>query len=145
MERLDGALAALSAAIGDRHLATASDLLAAGFRAEPAFHAQIAERAGLTIGAVVYSPVFSTSRGGAGIYVSDLFVSPQARGSGLGRRLLAAALADGEARWQARFIRLAVHHDNVAAAAFYARLGFSDASGERCLVLDGASVANLKG
>lgn len=142
---LDKGLRQLSAGMGDGHLAAPADLLAAGFGAHPAFHAILAERAGAVIGVVLLSPVFSTVRGAAGVYVSDLWVDARARGAGLGARLLAAARDRAAALWGARFLRLAVYDDNPRARAFYRRLGFVPRPGETILTLDGAALAALKG
>ncbi len=145
VDALDRALRQLSHDMGDTHLASADDLRAAGFGVNPSFRAVIAEAADETAGIAVYSPLFSTKRGSAGIYVSDLWVSGTARGGGLGRRLLAAALSDGEAVWGARFIKLSVYHDNPRAFAFYDRLGFVESSDERAMVLEGAALKALEG
>jgi GNAT superfamily N-acetyltransferase len=88
--------------------ATADDLRAALFpeRGEPAAYAHVAEIAsgdgakaaadrgdgdGLTVvGMALWFTTFSTWTGRPGIWLEDLFVEPEHRGSGLGRGLLAA-------------------------------------------------------
>ena len=75
-------------------------------------------------GAVLFSPVVSTSLGHACLYVSDLWVAQDARGRSLGRRLLAAAAAEGARRWQARALFLNVYSDSAQALDFYRHLGF---------------------
>ncbi len=142
---LDKGLRQLSAGMGDGHRAAPADLRAAGFGAHPAFQAILAERSGAVVGIVLFSAVFSTVRGGAGVYVSDLWVAADARGAGLGARLLVAARDRAAALWRARFLRLAVYDDNPRAHAFYARLGFIPQPGETILTLDGAGLAALKG
>jgi ribosomal protein S18 acetylase RimI-like enzyme len=112
-ERLNAALVALSEVLGDTHVADAGALLRHGFNDVPAFSALIAEtQAGELRGALLSSPVFSTTYGGAGVYVSDLWVSDDARGQGLGRRLLAAAIEMAPESWDVRFLKLAVYDDN---------------------------------
>jgi len=143
-ERLDTALRNLSEAIGDDHGATAAMLAKAGFGANPAFRAQLAEAGTEVVGAALYSPVFSTVRAGAGVYVSDLWVSESMRGKGLGRRLLQAVAGDAEAVWDARFLKLVVYDDNPQARAFYDRLGFAASQGETILTLDETALATLK-
>lgn len=143
VERLDAALRRLSETIGDAHAATADTLRAAGFGSNPVFRAQIAEADGEIVGVALYSPVFSTIRGGAGIYVSDLWVGETARGSGLGARLLRAVARDAGAVWQARFLKLAVYDDNPRARTFYDRLGFVAAIGETVLTLGADQFAAL--
>ena len=142
---LDFALRSLSADLGDTHKATVADLAAAAFAEHPSFRALLAENGNETVGATVFSPLFSTRMGSPGVYVSDLWVGPAARGSGLGRRLLAAAMAEGNALWGARFIKLAVHHDNEDAQAFYERLDFIEIAGEHSLILSGAALTALEG
>ncbi|SDU14495.1 GNAT family N-acetyltransferase [Stappia sp. ES.058] len=135
-ERLNAALSELSQTIGDAHEADAGALLRHGFNDVPAFSALIAETdAGDLRGALLCSPVFSTTYGGAGVYVSDLWVSDDARGQGLGRRLLAAATEMAPESWDVRFLKLAVYDDNPRAAAFYDRLGFRDDPRETVLRL----------
>jgi ribosomal protein S18 acetylase RimI-like enzyme len=126
-EKLNAALMRLSEDIGDDHGASAKDLIRHGFGPSPAFHALLAERdpGGEVLGVIVYSPVFSTVRASAGLYVSDLWVSGETRGSGLGKRLLSAALAAAPQDWTVGFLKLAVYNDNPSARAFYDRLGFS--------------------
>lgn len=133
--RLNAALRALSADLGDTHRATDADIAAAGFGSEPAFRAILALRAEQVVGVAVFSPLYSTTRGCAGAYVSDLWVARAARGDGLGPRLLAAVRDAG-----AGFIRLAVYGDNPRAVAFYERMGFAARRGEVGMILDGAAL-----
>ena len=142
---LDKALRALSASMGDTHRADRDRLAAAGFGTDPCFHALLAWSGGDVVGAAVYSPLFSTTRGMAGAYVSDLWVAEALRGAGLGARLLAAVRDAAAARWGAGFLRLGVYADNPRARAFYDRLGFVHAPSETYLTLSGAPLAALKG
>lgn len=142
---LDTALRRLSDAIGDPHGATSDQLRDAGFGLHPAFRAQLAEAAGAIVGVALYSPVFSTVRAGAGVYVSDLWVADPARGAGLGQRLLAAVARDAAAIWGAEFLKLVVYDDNDRARAFYDRLGFTASRGETTLALDATGFAALAG
>ncbi|MCB1462693.1 MAG: GNAT family N-acetyltransferase [Nitratireductor sp.] len=143
-ERLNDALRRLSEDIGDSHAGTPALLARAGFGDHPAFRALLAENASTIVGAALYSPVFSTVRAGAGAYVSDLWTAPEARGKGLGRRLLAAVAEDAEGVWGATFLKLAVYDDNAMARAFYDRLGFAAARGETTLTIDHNGLAALK-
>ncbi|GAB4518994.1 MAG: GNAT family N-acetyltransferase [Roseibium sp.] len=142
--RLHEALKRLSADLGDHHVASAEDLLRHGFSEPPAFFALLATRSGETVGALLASPVFSTTRGGAGLYVSDLWVAEEARGAGLGTRLLAAALDLAPATWTVTFLKLAVYHDNSDARRFYERLGFVARTDETVLDLQGPALDNLR-
>lgn len=143
---IDKMLRALSEELGDRHVATIDQLHQAGFGSTPAFHALLAltsedDRAA---GIALYSPLFSTTVGGAGVYLTDLWVAPPQRGTGLGSRLIAATAIDAAERWQARFVKLAVYADNPSAIAFYDRLGFtSPATQDRYLTLKGEALQSL--
>ena len=91
-------------------------------------------------GMVIYYPDFSTHRGEPGLYVQDLYVTPQARGSGLARALVAATLH--YQTWGARYICLGVSRDNSAANRFYHKTGFTP-RGYEMLILDGAALHAL--
>jgi len=143
-DRLNAALKRLSADIGDDHGASAADLVRHGFGPSTAFRALLAEQAGEVVGVIVCSPVFSTVRASAGLYVSDLWVSGEVRGSGLGKRLLSAALRAMPEDWTVGFLKLAVYDDNPAARAFYDRLGFCHDPRETYLSLSGPSLDALK-
>jgi len=124
MVRLDRALRALSGDLGDDHASTAAALAAAIEGPHPAAWALLAQKGDATLGAALFSPVFSTVEGAAGVYVSDLWVSQSARGRGLGRRLLAETVARAARLWRAEWISLAVYADSAASRRFYERLGF---------------------
>ncbi|WP_319774409.1 N-acetyltransferase [Breoghania sp.] len=144
--KLHGALTRLSEDIDDDHAASAADLLRHGFCETPAFFALLAEdrTGGDVVGALMASPLFSTTNAGVGLYVTDLWVAPITRGSGLGRRLLAAALQEADKSWTVRFLELAVYRDNAKARAFYDRLGFSQFADEIFLTLKGPALENLR-
>ena len=142
--RLRVALAGLAEAMGDAFAATETDLARALHGPAPTCRAQVTETGpGPPAGAIFYSPIFSTIRGSAGIFVSDLWASGEARGQGLGPRLLAAALRDGGACWGASFLKLQVYESNVHARRFYDRLGFEQALGHAEMVLERDACAAL--
>jgi GNAT superfamily N-acetyltransferase len=98
---------------------------------------------GSIVGAAAYSPFFSTVYGGAGVYVSDLWVD-----AGNARQEARAAIAgSGPGRrrrmWDARLMRLNVYHDNPKALAFYERIGFVAVSDAQYLTLSGAAFETL--
>jgi ribosomal protein S18 acetylase RimI-like enzyme len=143
VELLDAALRALSGDLGDTHRATAACLARAGFGETPAFRAQIALSGDAAVGVALYSPLYSTTRAMPGAYVSDLWVEEEMRGSGLGRKLLAAVRNDAALQWGAGFIRLAVYADNPRAVAFYERIGFRTRTGEIGMLLEGEALERI--
>lgn len=116
-------LQALSDHEGGPQVASEAILLAHGFGPAPIFHALLAEDGARPVGMVLYYPDFSSHRGEPGLYVQDLYVAPETRGTGAGRMLLKAALATQT--WGARYITLGVDPANQKALAFYGRLGFT--------------------
>jgi GNAT superfamily N-acetyltransferase len=92
----------------DAVLATEADLLRDGFGETKRFDCLIAElnESGATIpaGFALYFYNYSTWRGHAGIYLEDLYVSPEHRGKGIGKALLtrvaAIAVAEGCPRFE---------------------------------------------
>lgn len=114
-----------------------------GFDEAPAaFEAFLALRGRDVVGLALYFYEFSTWRGRRGVYIQDLYVAADARGAGLGRRLVGAVAARGAAKG-ASYIKLAVDRANDEAAAFYARLGFSERSEDRIFALDGKAFEAL--
>lgn len=73
------------------------------FGADPAVEALIAERDGAAIGFAIFYKTFSTWTGKRGIWLDDLYVTPEARGSGAGAALLQALAGIAVDRGYARF------------------------------------------
>jgi GNAT superfamily N-acetyltransferase len=69
--------------------ATEADVAGALFGENPRAFADIAEIDGAPVGFALWFYNYSTFVGRHGIYLEDLFVRPQARGSGAGKALLA--------------------------------------------------------
>lgn len=93
-------------------------------------------------GFALYFHNFSTFEGKPGIYLEDLFVDPAARGSGLGKALLARLAQLALERGCAR-LEWAVLDWNEPALGFYRALGakpLSEWTGQR---LDGAALERL--
>jgi GNAT superfamily N-acetyltransferase len=84
----------------DSVVATEADLLHHGFGAEPKFEAILAFLDGEPAGCALFHSRFSTWLGRPGLYLEDLYVAEEARGKGVGKRLMArlAAIA-GERGW----------------------------------------------
>jgi len=135
MDLLSAALEQLSIDLGDHHRTGAEDLASACLGPQPSCHGLVAIDEGKPVGAALISPIFSTTRGTAGVYISDLWVAASMRGKGLGRRLLREVAAFGAGHWQARFLKLTVYADNGPARAFYEYLGFRIAENDQTFLL----------
>ena len=85
------------------------------------FEALIAEEEGEAAGFALFFPVYSTWRGRA-MHLEDLFVRPQARGSGAGRALIEAVYAAADAAGADQVYWLTAG-DNAAARRLYDRIG----------------------
>ena len=141
---LDRALRALSGDLGDSH-AAALDALRAGLSGDtPAAYGLLALEPEM-IGAALYSPVFSTAQGAAGVYVSDLWVDAAIRGQGTGRCLLAEVARRAGEQWGAAWMTLAVYGHSTASRRFYERLGFAPQDRVTQMRLPRAGFDRLKG
>ncbi|HXC92091.1 MAG TPA: GNAT family N-acetyltransferase [Stellaceae bacterium] len=70
-------------------VATEDDLRRNGFGPDRQFEAVLAFLGGEPAGMALFHPRFSTWLGRQGMYLEDLYVSENARGQGVGRRLMA--------------------------------------------------------
>ena len=106
----------------DAVAASEADLLRDGFGAMPRFRAVIAEHNGAAAGFALFFNSYSTWRGHHGIRLEDLYVTPAARGQGIGRALLGylagLAVAEGCPRLEWDVLTW-----NAPAIAFYRALG----------------------
>ena len=102
--------------------ATPELLDAALFGPDPSAECVMAERDGEAVGFALFFRNFSTWTGKAGLYLEDLYVTPEARGTGAGRALLAQLAALTVARGWARF-EWSVLDWNDLALGFYKSLG----------------------
>ena len=68
--------------------ATEADLVRDGFGADPKFRVVIAEWDGKPAGFALFFYNYSTWLGRPGLYLEDVFVRPEFRGKGIGKRLL---------------------------------------------------------
>ncbi len=132
-------LRSLAQDLGDPFRMSGDQLRAALFGPQGVAFAVLAGRQGVAL----VQPQISTSAGGVLVYVSDLWVTRTARGSGLGRALLARCAHEGLDRWGAVGLRLAVHADNDRAIEFYSGLGFALRPQDQVAVLTGASFETL--
>ncbi len=102
--------------------ATEAMLSEALFGPHPAAEAVIAEEAGAPVGFALFFHNFSTWKGRRGLYLEDLYVTPAARGRGVGGALLRHLAAIAVERNCARF-EWAVLDWNADAIAVYRRMG----------------------
>ncbi len=106
----------------DAVVATEAMLAEALFGQHPAVEAVIAEGDGTPVGFALFFHNFSTWAGRRGLYLEDLYVTPAARGRGVGKALLRHLAALAVARGCARF-EWSVLDWNVDAIAFYRAVG----------------------
>lgn len=106
----------------DQVVATEALLHEAMFAGVPAAEAVIAEVDGMAIGMALYFFNFSTWSGLRGLYLEDLYVTPEARGSGAGTALLRHLAGIAIDRGCARF-DWAVLDWNTPALEFYKSMG----------------------
>ncbi len=96
-------------------------LAAHGFGARPRFGATIAELGERTAGYALYWPIYDTDAGGPLMFLSDLWVDPEARGRGVAEDLMAAVAARAFAQGH-RGMAWEVLRRNHRARSFYRRL-----------------------
>ena len=106
----------------DAAVATAEDLRAQLFGAQPAAEVLLAEADGEPAGFALFFHNFSTFLGKRGLYLEDLFVRPQFRGLGVGRHLMASLARIAVQRDCGRF-EWSVLDWNAPAIGFYRTLG----------------------
>ena len=102
--------------------ASEDDLRRALFGDQPAVFAHVAVHDGAVAGFALWFLSFSTWTGRHGIYLEDLYVTPQLRGHGYGKALLAELARICVERGYARF-EWAVLDWNTPAIGFYRALG----------------------
>ncbi len=102
---------------------TEDDVRRDGFGDRLSFEALIAELDGAPVGFALFFPNYSTWEGRPGIYVEDIYVREEQRGSGVGEAIMRAIARLALERNAAR-LDLAVVDWNPA-RGFYDRLGFA--------------------
>ena len=112
------------------------------FGPRPYAEVLIGELDGVPQGFALFFHNFSTFEGKPGIYLEDLFVRPEARGSGLGKALLAELAALALARDCAR-LEWSVLDCNAPAIGFYKKLGARLMDEWTVMRVDGADLARL--
>lgn len=127
--------------------ATPQDFAVALFADNPLVHCLVAEVSGEdgardVVGIAVWYRTFSTWEGRHGIWLEDLFVSPNSRGLGIGKALLEALAAECVARGYSRF-EWWVLDWNEPAHDFYRSLGARPEDEWTVWRLDGDDLARL--
>ena len=123
-------------------VATEQDLATALSGPRPYAEVVFACLDGAPVGFALFFHNFSTFLGKPGIYLEDLFVRPEARGLGVGKRLLAWLARTTIERGCAR-LDWAVLDWNEPSIGFYRSLGAAEQSEWTTYRLDGAALARL--
>ncbi len=112
--------------------------------AGPTAECLIGEINGTPQGLAVFFHNFSTWKGRPGVYLEDLYVSPDSRGAGLGKALLSAVAAVAQARGCPR-LDWAVLDWNAPAIEFYKALGAKPMNEWTIYRVQGAGIERLAG
>ena len=123
---------------------TEDDLRRWLFGADPVASVLVAEAAGRVVGMALWFRTYSTWTGQPGIYLEDLFVEPEQRGSGLGRALLRELARIAVERGYPR-VEWAVLDWNTPAVEFYEALGARPMAEWSTYRLTGRPLAELAG
>jgi ribosomal protein S18 acetylase RimI-like enzyme len=102
----------------------------------------IAEEAGSMLGVCLWTLAFSSWRGAKGIYISDLYVQPEARGRRIGEALLQEVVKQAD-QVGAKYVKMEVDENNLGAQRFYQRLGFVNKPEDRFYVLEPGEFAKM--
>lgn len=121
---------------------TEASVIADGFGPAPCFAAILAFRGGRAVGLAQFHPIYATWRGERAVSVANLYVDPDERHGGLGRRLLQAVARQAIALGVKR-LELQVEVDNPA-RAFYRKIGFDLLTDIRCR-MDADGIERLAG
>ena len=90
----------------------------------------LAERDGRAVGVFLANAIASVEKGGETLWIEELYVTPDARRTGVARALLAHALDEARRRGLRAF-DLEVVPTQAAALALYRALGFEDVPRQR--------------
>ncbi len=140
-EALAGLAEAFHAAHGDpTGFLTAEAILRDGFGTKPEFRAMVAEGPDGLLGYALFYDAYEPSYAARGVYMADLYVRPEARRLGLGRRLI-AAVADHGRRHGRRYVWWVARAENTEAQSFYRTLATVELSTMAYAVTDDAFAA----
>ncbi|MBK1697351.1 GNAT family N-acetyltransferase [Rhodovibrio salinarum] len=139
---LAGLVAGLMADEGKTNAGPTAGQLAQWLSGEtPMIEVLLAERDGAALGYLAFYRAFSLFRPGPVMLVENVYVVPETRGSGIGKRLLVAAAQTALNRGWGR-LELNVADGNPGADAAYRALGLS-APGESVRRVEDAGLATL--
>lgn len=126
------------------HAVVATEDLLRGslFNPHPTAEALIGEVAGRTVAFALFFHNYSTFLGRKGLYLEDLYVQPEYRGCGYGKRMLIRLAQMAVERGCGRF-EWSVLDWNRSAIAFYRKLGAVPMNDWTVFRLDGAALAAL--
>jgi GNAT superfamily N-acetyltransferase len=108
----------------------------------PPFECILAVDGGTAVGFALFFQSYSTWRGRPGLWLEDLFVVPERRGEGIGKRLLKELAALVVARGYARF-EWSVLDWNEPAIGFYRSIGASSMDGWTTFRLTGDALGRF--
>jgi GNAT superfamily N-acetyltransferase len=128
----------------DKVIATEPMLFEALFGPHPAAEAVIAELDGTPVGMALFFHNFSTWTGWRGLYLEDLYVTPEARGAGVGKALLQYLAALALERGCTRF-EWSVLDWNEKAIRFYKAMGAAPMEEWTVYRVTGDALASLAG
>jgi GNAT superfamily N-acetyltransferase len=123
-------------------VATEQSLSESLFGNRPVAEALIGEESGVPVAFAVFFHNYSTFLGRAGLYLEDLFVVPDCRGRGYGKRMLVHLAQIAVERKCGRF-EWAVLDWNTPAIEFYKKLGAEPMNDWTVFRLDGESLKRL--
>jgi ribosomal protein S18 acetylase RimI-like enzyme len=126
----------------DQVKSTAESFRTHGFSESPSFESLLAERDGEPVGLCIYFYTFSSWRGEVGVYVQDLYVSNDVRGTGLGKKMLAETVRRASTKG-ATHLRLCVDHDNDPAQNFYRSMGMKWRDDDYVFEADGPAFTDI--
>ena len=126
----------------DAVLATEADLHAAVFGDDPVAGCHVALLDEQVVGFALWYRTFSTWQGKPGLWLEDLYVRPQARGTGLGKALLVTLAQTAVSRGWSRF-EWWVLDWNEPAHGFYRSVGARPEDAWTVWRVDGDALRNL--
>ncbi|MDX1739048.1 MAG: N-acetyltransferase [Alphaproteobacteria bacterium] len=88
-------------------------------------HALLVDSGQAISGMCLFYPICSSWRGETGVYVLDLYVDSELRGTGIGRKLLHAVAKAAQEKWRANYMILDVDKENQSGIGFYENMGFA--------------------